>query len=44
MQTFLLSKLQTAFALFAPLIDIMLAIPILFFLLAFAWQASIGFK
>ncbi|WP_218081622.1 photosystem II reaction center protein K [Anthocerotibacter panamensis] len=28
----------------APLIDLLPIIPILFFLLAFVWQAAVGFK
>lgn len=40
----LLSKLPGVFAIFAPLTDIMPVIPVLFFLLAFVWQASVGFK
>lgn len=44
MESFLLSKLPGVFAVFGPLADIMPIIPILFFLLAFVWQASVGFK
>ena len=43
METLLLSKLPGAFAVFSPLIDVMPVIP-LFFLLAFVWQASVGFR
>ena len=44
METILLSKLPGAFVVFSPLIDVMPIIPILFLLLAFVWQASVGFK
>jgi photosystem II PsbK protein len=44
METLLLSKLPGAFAVFSPLTDVMPAIPVLFFLLAFVWQASVGFR
>jgi len=44
METILLSKLPGAFAVFGPLADVMPVIPVLFFLLAFVWQASVGFK
>ena len=41
---FLLAKLPGAFASFTTLVDILPTIPILFLLLAFVWQASIGFR
>jgi len=44
METILLSKLPGAFAVFSPLVDVLPAIPILFLLLAFVWQASVGFR
>ncbi len=44
MNFLLLSKLPGVFAVFGPLTDIMPVIPVLFFLLAFVWQASVGFK
>jgi photosystem II PsbK protein len=44
MDTILLNKLPGAFAIFGPLTDIMPIIPVLFFLLAFVWQASVGFR
>lgn len=44
METLLLSKLPGAFAVFSPLTDIMPVIPVFFFLLAFVWQASVGFR
>ena len=44
METILLSKLPGAFAVFGPLVDVMPAIPVLFLLLAFVWQASVGFR
>jgi len=44
LNSFFLSKLPGVFAIFAPLTDIMPVIPVLFFLLAFVWQASVGFR
>ena len=44
METILVSKLPGGFAVFSPLVDVMPAIPVLFLLLAFVWQASVGFK
>jgi photosystem II PsbK protein len=44
METILISKLPGAFAIFSPLTDILPIIPVLFFLLAFVWQASVGFR
>ena len=44
METLLISKLPGAFAIFGPLVDITPIIPVLFFLLAFVWQASVGFR
>nr|YP_009504605.1 photosystem II protein K [Cyanophora biloba]AWW13883.1 photosystem II protein K [Cyanophora biloba] len=39
-----LAKLPEAYALFDPLVDILPIIPIFFLLLAFVWQAAIGWK
>ena len=44
METILVSKLTGGFAVFSPLVDVLPAIPVLFLLLAFVWQASVGFK
>ena len=40
----ILIRLPEAYAPFAPLIDVMPAIPVLFLLLAFVWQASVSFR
>jgi photosystem II PsbK protein len=40
----LLARLPEAYAPFSPIIDIMPIIPVLFFLLAFVWQASVSFR
>jgi len=40
----LLAKLPEAFAIFSPLVDILPVIPVLFLLLAFVWQAAVGFR
>ncbi len=44
MEFFLLSKLPETFSAFEPLVSILPIIPVFFFLLAFAWQSSLGFK
>lgn len=38
------AALPEGFGLFDPLVDILPVIPVLFFLLAFVWQAAAGFK
>nr|QUE28895.1 PsbK [Porphyropsis coccinea] len=40
----LFSKLPETYAVFKPLIDILPVIPVFFLLLAFVWQAAIGFR
>jgi photosystem II PsbK protein len=40
----LLAKLPEAYAIFDPLVDVLPVIPIFFLLLAFVWQASVGFR
>lgn len=44
MEGIILSKLPEAYAIFSPIVDILQVIPILFLLLAFVWQASVGFR
>nr|QCI06814.1 photosystem II protein K [Gayliella sp.] len=39
-----LTNLPEAYILFRPLVDILPIIPIFFLLLAFVWQAAIGFR
>lgn len=39
-----LAKLPEAYAVFRPLVDILPVIPVFFLLLAFVWQAAIGFR
>ncbi|XLS80934.1 hypothetical protein HN51_046765 [Arachis hypogaea] len=39
--SFLLAKLPEAYAFLNPIVDIMPVIPLLFFLLAFVWQAAV---
>ena len=41
---FLLSIYLKPYGAFRPIVDIMPAIPVLFLLLAFVWQASVGFR
>ena len=40
----LLAKLPEAYAMFGPLVDVIPLIPVFFLLLAFVWQAAVGFK
>ena len=40
----LLAKLPEAYSIFNPLIDVLPIIPLFFLLLAFVWQAAVGFK
>jgi|TARA_B100001540_G_C15627175_1_gene560423 photosystem II PsbK protein len=40
----LLSALPEPYTAFRPIVDIMPAIPVMFLLLAFVWQASVGFR
>jgi photosystem II PsbK protein len=40
----LLAKLPEAYAIFNPLVDVMPIIPVFFLLLAFVWQAAVGFR
>ncbi len=40
----LLAKLPEAYAMFGPLIDVLPLIPLFFLLLAFVWQAAVGFR
>lgn len=44
MSGFFFAKLPEAYALFNPIVDVMPVIPILFFLLAFVWQAAVSFR
>nr|YP_009397269.1 photosystem II protein K [Thuretia quercifolia]ARW66455.1 photosystem II protein K [Thuretia quercifolia] len=39
-----LTKLPDAYILFRPLVDILPIIPVFFLLLAFVWQAAVGFR
>jgi photosystem II PsbK protein len=41
---FLLAKLPEVYAPFDPLVNVLPAVPVLFLLLAFVWQASVGFR
>jgi photosystem II PsbK protein len=40
----LLAKLPEAYAIFDPIVDILPVIPVFFLLLAFVWQAAVGFR
>nr|YP_009757133.1 photosystem II protein K [Elatostema dissectum]QHN53222.1 photosystem II protein K [Elatostema laevissimum var. laevissimum]QIM58952.1 photosystem II protein K [Elatostema dissectum] len=38
------AKLPEAYAFLNPVVDVMPVIPVLFFLLAFVWQAAVSFR
>ncbi len=40
----LLAKLPEAYTIFNPLVDVLPIIPVFFLLLAFVWQAAVGFR
>ena len=40
----LLAKLPEAYSIFAPLVNVLPVIPVFFLLLAFVWQAAVGFR
>jgi photosystem II PsbK protein len=40
----LFAQLPEAYQIFKPLVDVLPIIPLFFLLLAFVWQASVGFK
>ncbi len=40
----LLAKLPEAYSIFDPLVDVLPVIPVFFLLLAFVWQAAVGFQ
>lgn len=40
----LLAKLPEAYTMLNPLVDVLPIIPVFFLLLAFVWQASVGFR
>lgn len=42
--SFFLVKLPEAYAFLSPIVDFMPVIPLLFFLLAFVWQAAVSFR
>jgi photosystem II PsbK protein len=41
---FVLAKLPEAYQIFDPLVDVLPLIPLFFLLLAFVWQAAVGFR
>ncbi|KAL0534825.1 hypothetical protein IC582_029121 [Cucumis melo] len=42
--SFFVAKLPEAYAFLNPIVDVMLVIPLFFFLLAFVWQAAVSFR
>ncbi|NJK72645.1 MAG: photosystem II reaction center protein K [Synechococcaceae cyanobacterium SM2_3_60] len=42
--TSMLASLPAGYELFDPLVDLLPVIPVFFLLLAFVWQAAVGFK
>jgi photosystem II PsbK protein len=41
---FLIAALPEPYTAFRPIVDVMPAIPVFFLLLAFVWQAAVGFR
>jgi photosystem II PsbK protein len=44
METLLVSRLPEAYVIFSPIVDVLPISPLFFLLLAFVWQAAIGFR
>jgi photosystem II PsbK protein len=44
MESLLLARLPEAYTLFSPIIDVLPIVPVFFLLLAFLWQAAVGFR
>lgn len=44
MESLLLSRLPEAYTIFTPIVDVLPIIPVFFLLLAFVWQAAVGFR
>ena len=44
MESLLLARLPEAYVIFSPIVDVFPIIPVFFLLLAFVWQAAIGFR
>ncbi len=42
--TIVLAALPEAYRMFNPLVDVLPVIPVFFLLLAFVWQAAVGFR
>nr|YP_010828107.1 photosystem II protein K [Santalum spicatum]WFF45125.1 photosystem II protein K [Santalum spicatum] len=42
--SFFFAKFPEAYAFLNPIVDVMPVIPVLFFLLAFVWQAAVSFR
>nr|YP_009496379.1 photosystem II protein K [Attheya longicornis]AWT39092.1 photosystem II protein K [Attheya longicornis] len=44
MEGLLLARLPEAYTVFGPIVDVLPIVPVFFLLLAFVWQAAIGFR
>jgi photosystem II PsbK protein len=44
MESLILARLPEAYTVFGPIVDVLPIIPVFFLLLAFVWQAAIGFR
>ena len=44
MESLLLARLPDAYMIFGPIVDVLPIVPVFFLLLAFVWQAAIGFR
>ena len=44
MESLLLARLPESYVAFSPIVDVLPIVPVFFLLLAFVWQAAIGFR
>jgi photosystem II PsbK protein len=44
MESLLLARLPEAYVVFGPIVDVLPIVPVFFLLLAFVWQAAVGFR
>jgi len=44
MESLLIARLPDSYVIFGPIVDVLPIIPVFFLLLAFVWQAAIGFR
>jgi len=44
MEGIIVTRLPEAYVFFSPIVDVLPVVPVFFLLLAFVWQASVGFR